>query len=300
MLHNDKELFEQVVLKTSEHMGIEASIIEKDYFVTLFLKEISKVLPGIIFKGGTSLSKCHKLIKRFSEDIDLNIEYEIKATEGQRKKLKKTILSVIEALNLELTTPDDVRSRRDYNKYIVDFPTVFKSEALKQHLIVETAVYIKAYPNETMEATSLIYDYLSEQGFDDLITEHDLQPFSLMVQSAERTFVDKIFALGDYYLDDKVREHSRHIYDLHKLIQVVAIDDNLKMLVQQVRQERKGHKQCLSAQDGIDLKDLLLKIINEEAYRSDYESITETLLFEDVPYKQAILTLQKICDSNLF
>lgn len=300
MLHNDKELFEQVVLKTSEHMGIEASIIEKDYFVTLFLKEISKVLPGIIFKGGTSLSKCHKLIKRFSEDIDLNIEYEIKATEGQRKKLKKTILSVIEALNLELTNPDDVRSRRDYNKYIVDFPTVFKSEALKQHLIVETAVYIKAYPNETMEATSLIYDYLSEQGFDDLITEHDLQPFSLMVQSAERTFVDKIFALGDYYLDDKVREHSRHIYDLHKLIQVVAIDDNLKMLVQQVRQERKGHKQCLSAQDGIDLKDLLLKIINEEAYRSDYESITETLLFEDVPYKQAILTLQKICDSNLF
>lgn len=300
MLHNDKELFEQVVLKTSEHMGIEAGIIEKDYFVTLFLKEISKVLPGIIFKGGTSLSKCHKLIKRFSEDIDLNIEYEIKATEGQRKKLKKTILSVIEALNLELTNPDDVRSRRDYNKYIVDFPTVFKSEALKQHLIVETAVYIKAYPNETMEATSLIYDYLSEQGFDDLITEHDLQPFSLMVQSAERTFVDKIFALGDYYLDDKVREHSRHIYDLHKLIQVVAIDDNLKKLVQQVRQERKGHKQCLSAQDGIDLKDLLLKIINEEAYRSDYESITETLLFEDVPYKQAILTLQKICDSNLF
>lgn len=300
MLHNDKELFEQVILKTSEHMGIEAGIVEKDYFVILFLKEISKVLPGIIFKGGTSLSKCHKLIKRFSEDIDLNIEYETKATEGQRKNLKKTILSVIEGLDLELTNPDDVRSRRDYNKYIVDFPTVFKSGALKQHLIVETAVYIKAYPNETMAATSLIYDYLSEQGFDDLIEEYDLKPFSLMVQSAERTFVDKIFALGDYYLDDKVREHSRHIYDLYKLMQVVQIDDELKMLVQQVRQERKSHKQCLSAQDGIDLKDLLLKIINEEAYRADYESITETLLFEDVPYKQAIITLQKICDSNLF
>jgi predicted nucleotidyltransferase component of viral defense system len=300
VLHNDKELFEQVVLKTSEYMGIEASIVEKDYFVTLFLKEISKVLPGIIFKGGTSLSKCHKLIKRFSEDIDLNIEYETKATEGQRKNLKKTILSVIEHLDLELTNPDDVRSRRDYNKYIVDFPTVFNSDALKKHLIVETAVYIKAYPNETMEATSLIYDYLLEQGFDDLIEEYDLQPFSLMVQSAERTFVDKIFALGDYYLDDKVREHSRHIYDLYKLMQVVHIDDDLKLLVQQVRQERKAHKQCLSAQDGIDLKELLLKIINEEVYRADYESITEILLFEDVPYKHAILTLQKICDSDIF
>ena len=144
MLHDDKELFEQVILKTSEHTGIDASIVEKDYFVTLFLKEISKTLPGIIFKGGTSLSKCHKLIKRFSEDIDLNIEYETKATEGQKKNLKKTIIAIIDKLNLGLTNPEDVRSRRDYNKYIIDFPTVFKSDSLKQHLVVETAVYIKA------------------------------------------------------------------------------------------------------------------------------------------------------------
>ncbi len=41
MLYNDKELFEQVVLQTSQSLGIEASIVEKDYFVTLFLKEIS-------------------------------------------------------------------------------------------------------------------------------------------------------------------------------------------------------------------------------------------------------------------
>ena len=300
MLHNDKELFEQVILKTSEDMGIDASIIEKDYFVTLFLKELSKVLPRIIFKGGTSLSKCHKLIKRFSEDIDLNIEYETKAPEGQRKKLKKTIISVIDELELELVNPEAVRSRRDYNRYVVDFSSVFKSGALKQHLIVETAVYIKAYPNETMEASSLIYDYLAVNGFNDLIKEHDLEPFLLNVQSARRTFIDKIFALADYYLDGKVREHSRHVYDLHKLMEVVTIDEELKALMNQVRQERKNHKQCLSAQDDINLNDLLLKIINEDVYRADYEAITETLLFEDVPYKQAVVTLQKICDSDLF
>lgn len=73
MLHNDKALFEQAVLQTSQALGVESSIVEKDYFVTLFLKEISKESLRIIFKGVTSLSKCHKLIKRFSEDIDLNI-----------------------------------------------------------------------------------------------------------------------------------------------------------------------------------------------------------------------------------
>lgn len=69
MLHNGKELFKQVVLLTSEATRIDSGIIEKDYYVTMFLKLLVEKQPQIIFKGGTSLSKCHKLIKRFSEDI---------------------------------------------------------------------------------------------------------------------------------------------------------------------------------------------------------------------------------------
>lgn len=299
MLHHDKELFEQIVLNTANYKGVEVGIIEKDYYVTLFLKELSKVLPGLIFKGGTSLSKCHKLINRFSEDIDLNIEYEERATEGQRKNLKRTILSVIDALELELTNPENVRSKRDYNRYVVKFPTVFNSDTLKENLIVETAVYIKAYPTVSMEASSFIYEFLAGNGFDDLVNKYELQPFKLNVQSAQRTFVDKIFALGDYYLSGNIREHSRHIYDLYKLTEVVTINDELKMLIEQVRQDRKEHKQCLSAEDDIDLKKLLQEIIDKGAYREDYETITETLLFETVTYEEAIKTLQKICESNL-
>ncbi len=63
MLHNEKSLFEQVILRASEYLGISEAIIEKDYYVTLFLKELVKTAPNIIFKGGTSLSKCHHLIK---------------------------------------------------------------------------------------------------------------------------------------------------------------------------------------------------------------------------------------------
>lgn len=40
MLHNDQALFEQVTLRVSEDTGIEASIIEKDYYVTLLLQRI--------------------------------------------------------------------------------------------------------------------------------------------------------------------------------------------------------------------------------------------------------------------
>lgn len=37
-LHNDTKLFEQLVLLTVEDKGIEAGIVEKDYYVTAFLK----------------------------------------------------------------------------------------------------------------------------------------------------------------------------------------------------------------------------------------------------------------------
>ena len=110
MLHNDRELFEQLILRTSEFLGIKAEIIEKDYYVTLFLKELVSVSPDIIFKGGTSLSKCYHLIDRFSEDIDLNIETETKPSESRRKHLKSSIVGVIDKLNFTLINPENVRS----------------------------------------------------------------------------------------------------------------------------------------------------------------------------------------------
>ena len=300
MLHNDKETFEQVILKVSSETGIEASIIEKDYYVTLFLKKIVELQPNIIFKGGTSLSKCYKVINRFSEDIDLNIDTVSKPTEGQRKKLKENIVSIIDEFGFTLDNADNVRSRRNYNRYIIDYPTVFSSNFLKEHLIIVTAVYIKAYPCDRMQATSIIYDYLKQYGYDDLITKYGLEPFELNVQTASRTLIDKLYALGDYYLSDAVQEHSRHIYDLYKLSDIVTLDDDLKQLVSEVFEERKPHEQCHSAKDGIDMNTLLQEIIDKDIYKKDYEDITSKMLFEDVPYSTAIKTLQKIVDYKLF
>lgn len=48
--------------------------LDKDYYVTMILRELSERQNFIVFKGGTSLSKCHKAIKRFSEDIDITID----------------------------------------------------------------------------------------------------------------------------------------------------------------------------------------------------------------------------------
>lgn len=300
MLHNDHALFEQVILRASEDTGIEASIIEKDYYVTLFLQRIVERLPNIIFKGGTSLSKCYKLINRFSEDIDLNIDTESHPTEGQRKKLKASIVAVVEEFGFTIANPDNVRSRRDYNRYIVDYPTVFPTGYLKEHLIVETAVYIKAYPCKRMQASSLIYDYLNRNGYTDLIEQFGMQPFELNVQTAERTLIDKVFALGDYYLSNAVHEHSRHVYDIYKLLGVVTLDESMKQLVREVREERIPHVNCRSAKNDVDIGNLLQEIIDKSVYKSDYEEITSKILFEELPYDTAIAALQRIVSSGIF
>ena len=67
-LHDNKELFEEVIFNTADFYKLPIAIIEKDYYVTLVLKEIANRNPDIVFKGGTSLSKCYKIIDRFSED----------------------------------------------------------------------------------------------------------------------------------------------------------------------------------------------------------------------------------------
>ena len=42
MLHNNTELFEQVVLRTAEYMKVEPGIIEKDYFVRSEERRVGK------------------------------------------------------------------------------------------------------------------------------------------------------------------------------------------------------------------------------------------------------------------
>ena len=299
-LHENNELFEEVIFNTAELCKLPIAIIEKDYYVTLILKEISKRNPDIVFKGGTSLSKCYKIIDRFSEDIDLNIMGNVKPGESKRRALKTHIVDAIDYCKLTLTDPESILSRRDFNKYVIDYPTQFDANFLKQHLIIETAVFFRAYPTEKKEADSLVYNYLLENKYSDIIELYDLAPFTLNVQTTDRTFVDKLFALGDYYLANTTQGHSRHIYDLYMLLPTIEFNDALKSLIKTVREERKEHKTCLSAQDDVDMNSLISEISSSDAYRSDYENLTAALLFKPVNYDTAVKVLDKVLQENLF
>ena len=76
-------------------MGLQAVSVEKDFWVCWTLRELFR-LPGVgehlTFKGGTSLSKAWKLIERFSEDIDLVVDKEMREAPVENGPLTRRVL----------------------------------------------------------------------------------------------------------------------------------------------------------------------------------------------------------------
>jgi len=300
-LDKNRELFEQAVIQTSEEMNIHPAIIEKDYYTTKVLKHMTGIEPNIIFKGGTSLSKCYGLIERFSEDIDLAYDTSMsKMTEGKRKKFSQWIETMGEEIGLELRNPQEIYSRRNFNRYKFGYNSNYSLEALKQILIVEVTVAIESFPTETRKADSYIYQFLNKVGLREIIKEYSMEPFKVTVQSKERTFVDKVFAICDYYMLGNTKEHSRHLYDLYKLFPVIEQNSSFSMLVSKVGHIRKANKMCPSAQDDCVVAEILQEIIEKDIYKSDYKDITEYLLFDKVSYSTVLENLEKIATMNIW
>ena len=68
-----------------QQSGLPVNIIEKDFWVCWMLDRLwsASFAPHLIFKGGTSLSKCFGLIQRFSEDIDIGLDRAMLGFDGE-------------------------------------------------------------------------------------------------------------------------------------------------------------------------------------------------------------------------
>lgn len=298
-LWNDKQTLISLCKQAGKYFDATPSVIEKDYYVTLFLKELVKRTPYLLFKGGTSLSKCYKVIDRFSEDIDLTLDQDYQS-ESKRRGLKSAILEICDNLSIEITNIEMIKSRRDYNCYKIDYSPMFKDGSINPLLLVETVFMIKSFPYEIKSISSMIYEYLLNIGRIDLIEEYGLEPFNIHVQTLERTLVDKVFAICDYFMGNKVTRNSRHIYDIYKLLPKIKLDDNLKSLAKEIRTLRKDGDRYYSAKDGISIPSTLKEIIDTNFYKKDYENVTTRILSKPVSYEDAIKSIQIIIENGIF
>lgn len=302
LLHHNEKLFREIIYSAASDLQLPVPIIEKDYYVTAILKKLSEKAPECVFKGGTSLSKCYHVIERFSEDIDISFSRTL--TQGQRKILKNTIIDGIsKELRLPISDWSAARSRRDYNCYTFLYDAVSGNvpNSLVQGVKMEIALGTISFPTEILPVDSYIYQFLSKENMN-IVNDFDLHPFQMHLQSLERTFVDKIFAVCDYYMTDKIKRNSRHLYDIYMLMPHVRQDAELCNLVHAVRKARAemGISVCPSAQKRVSIPDILQDIISKNVYKNDYETITTYFQNKPLSYANAISALKQIADGDLF
>ena len=272
-------------------------MIEKDLIQSIFLCNLNKGNEHLIFKGGTCLSKVYQIINRFSEDLDISINK--KPTESEKRRINELIINIGNELDLTLENKEDIKGRYSYNKYIFSYISSFDNS--KYDLIVETSFYQIINDDVIKRVYSYVAPYL--QNNDNKIIEDIKQNiiFEMPVQTLERTLIDKIFAICDYYLENIRERDSRHIYDICKIYNNIDINEKAFIkLFNEIRIERTKHKNNPSAESKFCINDLLKEIVKTRFYESDYNNITTQLLYEYESYDDVIKNgVQKIIDSGI-
>lgn len=100
---------------------------------------------------------------------------------------------------------DEIKSRRDYNKYVIVYDTVLPmlNEAMQPEVLIETSYMAVSFPKVVLPVSNYIGEMMITEA-PELIQTYVLEPFKMKVQGIDRTLADKVFAVCDYYLDDDI------------------------------------------------------------------------------------------------
>ncbi len=86
--HEDQGRFRNALMLTASETGFSERLIEKDYYCSLLLKDLAVLYGhGLVFKGGTCLSKVHADFFRLSEDLDFAVSVKPDVGRGERRRV---------------------------------------------------------------------------------------------------------------------------------------------------------------------------------------------------------------------
>ena len=219
---HEHEDFKYFIIEAAKQVNLSEFIAEKDYWVTYLLKNLvkSEFSNEFVFKGGTCLSKAYNLIERFSEDIDL-LMLETDKTQSKTQKEKRLVALREYIDSLECLNCDKANSKRAqlYAAFKFIFPTVSTNitDSVGKEILLEPGYRGGTVP-EIQKKTITSY---VEKLVDDKLEGYDTKPFEINVLSAERIFVEKVFALKEIYDKDNgetLQKKTRHYYDIYKLL----------------------------------------------------------------------------------
>ena len=322
ILKLSKEERRTIFRNTAQKMGVHEAIIEKDYWVCLVLDYLfhkSRFKDHLTFKGGTSLSKCFGLIKRFSEDIDLILDWRILWYEknepwAERSKTKQ------DAFNKEANTKAEVFLAEQFLPVFVSdisdiinekakveiekddsqtvafhYPQLFNADSILQTIRLEIGALAAWTPAVEKAVTPYIFEYYPQL--------EQNKSTAVITSSAERTFWEKVTILHHEanrpdHLDMPLR-YSRHYYDLHCIAQTDYKDHALKrldLLQKVVVFKMKFYPRAWAKYEEAVPGSIRLvpSKFRFEALRNDYESMTEMLFGTYPSFDELMESIEKL------
>lgn len=231
---NDRE---EAFLITAREINLSEAIVEKDFWVCWALNYLFHSCPWakhLAFKGGTSLSKCFGLIQRFSEDIDIILDWRLlgyKKDEpwGDRSRTKQ------DKFNKEANAKTEVFLRETFlPKLQADFAELLNAEFSLFIDEDDPQTVCFAYPRIFGEAAILPVVRMEIGALaawtpvqDAVVTPYAAQQYPqvfgqpstrILTVSPERTFWEKATILHKeaFRTNGKLPpRYSRHYYDLY-------------------------------------------------------------------------------------
>ena len=197
------ELFQATAIS----MGMQPNVIEKDFWVCFMLDHLfhdCRYKNAFVFKGGTSLSKSYHVIERFSEDIDLILDW------------RKIINDEVNPWEERSKTKQDL-----FNKQINSEAAKFYKEKLIPQLNIEMKEKLgdgEWISVDTEDEMVVNFYYLFVKKYPDIFSQTDT---SVLTIDVERTFWEKLTILHKIanFPEGKSlpARYARHLYDVYNM-----------------------------------------------------------------------------------
>lgn len=304
-----KELFSQ----TANAMSITPAAVEKDFWICWVLLHLfadESLSQYLRFKGGTSLSKCYQAIERFSEDIDLILDWNELTTEdpteknrskNKQGKLNQSINKQAQTFIADNLLPSFIELMGDICSLAIDaedphtinvtYPKTLDSDYLRPLVRLEIGPLAAMLPMELCEVQSY-----AAQNFPDVFGQAHVAVPTIV---AARTFWEKLTILHAeaHRPQNKVlpARYSRHYYDVYKLVETGLFESAFEqhvLLDEVVKFKQKFYPSAWANYDSATLSGLVLQPSTHHinALKIDYEQMQE-MLFGDKP------TFERIVDT---
>ncbi len=232
----------EILQAAAAALGRQAAVLEKDIWVCWVLQTLFSIPDAhpMAFKGGTSLSKVYQVIDRFSEDVDITLDYRHfedafdpfaeNASKNQIRKYSDRLKGYVKTYANEIIVPairqtlenlpsadhHTVEVDETGEKIWISFPSVTEAhdEYLKSQVLIELGGRNVIDPNER---------HWISPDVAELTPEVDYPASEVVVLSPERTFWEKATLIHVEchrgQLKASAERLSRHWYDLVMLAQ---------------------------------------------------------------------------------